>query len=404
MVRTVQCELERRLGPTRFVLAEEMTQSNTQPLLEAAGLEVLQERWSRSKKLRRLLEHAVRHPLRAPRDTLHRNWLNILANVEQVDAIIDVAGYAYGDPWGPSRAWIAAEYLACARDLGKPYVFMPQAWGPFGQSQDRPLYRSLCWHAALLFARDVTSRGHLADLLETQPERIALSPDIAFRFRPDPPEASVPILESLGLGHIGCPLVAVVPNLRVYERTLGVGVENQYVRLLVEVCRLLRRMGAAVLLAPHEIQPTEDGTRDDRLLVSIAAAGVNDPLVRAMTGRYTAEQIKSVLGRCELLVGSRFHAMVAALSCAIPVVALGWSHKYGELLSDFGLAQYAIGHDQFAGADLEATVVRAFASRGELGEQIRSRLPAIWAAVDETFDQTAVMIAGGVGLGIVGKT
>jgi polysaccharide pyruvyl transferase WcaK-like protein len=83
------------------------------------------------------------------------------------------------------------------------------------------------------------------------------------------------------------------------------------------------------------------------------------------------------------------------------VVALGWSHKYDELLIDFGLDRYAVGHDQLAEADLEATVAHAFGRRRELREQIRSRLPAVRAAVDETFDRTAAVIAGGAGLGIL---
>jgi len=38
-------------------------------------------------------------------------------------------------------------------------------------------------------------------------------------------------------------------------------------------------------------------------------------------------------------VASRFHAVVGCLSQSVPTLAFGWSHKYRELLDDFGVAE-----------------------------------------------------------------
>jgi colanic acid/amylovoran biosynthesis protein len=39
-----------------------------------------------------------------------------------------------------------------------------------------------------------------------------------------------------------------------------------------------------------------------------------------------------------IVAGSRFHALLAALSQGVPVIAAGWSHKYLGLLDAYGSA------------------------------------------------------------------
>lgn len=35
-----------------------------------------------------------------------------------------------------------------------------------------------------------------------------------------------------------------------------------------------------------------------------------------------------------MVIGSRYHSLVAALSCGVPCIAIGWSHKYAELMAE----------------------------------------------------------------------
>ena len=42
------------------------------------------------------------------------------------------------------------------------------------------------------------------------------------------------------------------------------------------------------------------------------------------------------------IVTSRFHAMISALVERTPLLVVGWSHKYGEVLAQFGLVDAAM--------------------------------------------------------------
>jgi colanic acid/amylovoran biosynthesis protein len=52
--------------------------------------------------------------------------------------------------------------------------------------------------------------------------------------------------------------------------------------------------------------------------------------------------LKRVIARSWMLVGSRYHSLVAAFSAQVPALALGWSHKYEMLFRDFGCERYVV--------------------------------------------------------------
>lgn len=393
MVRTVQSELAARLSAATFAVPREGAYRKSGRLVSAAGLDVLSGPTARAEKMRRLGARILTRPLHVVQAVNDLRWMECAGIVEKVDAILDVGGYAYGDAWSwLDTAAVTLEYLSAARKRGVPYVFMPQAWGPFENAAGRPAYRRMCEEGSLLYARDESSRRFLAELLGRDASAIRISPDIAFRFHGAAQEEGRRLLEELGLHESGGLLVGVAPNQKVYQRTKGTGLQNEYVRRLCEICIELRRHGATVVLVPHEIQPSDFGTTDDRLLCSMIAASLRDDGVFAMTGRYTAEEIKGAIANFDLLIGSRFHALIAALSQGIPVAALGWSHKYAELLGSFGLERFVVPHEQLADVGIRDLIRELLTGRESLKAQVAGCLPAIQRQVDATFEEVVSTI------------
>jgi polysaccharide pyruvyl transferase WcaK-like protein len=92
----------------------------------------------------------------------------------------------------------------------------------------------------------------------------------------------------------------------------------------------------------------------------------------------TAGELRRLVAGSRVLVTSRFHAMISGLATCTPTVVVGWSHKYREVLDDFGLA--GLGMDSAVLAD-PTTVVDAVVDcagrRDEIASTISAALPAV---------------------------
>lgn len=394
MVLTAKAEVSTRIPNSVFYLpADCMRHKSESTHAEKYGFQINQTRQeSRIRDLGRIAKAWILTSFKM-RDLWRRreDHLETLKMLDGIDAVLDVHGYAFGDPWGEHYATRTALFVEHCRALGKPYIFLPQSWGPFQRKSTLGRYRAICKGAAALFARDEASQVYVANLLGKPQQSIATSPDIAFRFRAASTDEADQLLGELGLKKNAGPLVGIAPNMRVYERAPGADADNAYLQILIKISQLFMGLGATVLLIPHEIKAQQpvDELNDDRLLIMKVAKALGDKRVVAMTGNYTAPQIKSIISRLDLLIGSRFHALVGALSSHVPVVALGWSHKYVELLRDVGLEDYCTGHDELDWDQVRQKVMQAWTERDALSAKLRHCMPAIQSKVDHTFDQVA---------------
>ena len=76
---------------------------------------------------------------------------------------------------------------------------------------------------------------------------------------------------------------------------------------------------------------------DDRFLGALIKEQLGCREVFHSTQVLRADMIKAIIGNCDYVISSRFHALIAALSQRIPALALGWTHKYLELMKEVGL-------------------------------------------------------------------
>lgn len=390
MMHAARVELDRRLGPQRWLALMTEPVNETQRLrLEKAGITVLASHPALNPAPRRSLARAG---LLRVRRKLSSFGATPAANADAgVDAVLDISGYAYGDPWRAGSAKTALRVTEYCRRTNKPYLFLPQAWGPFEKPEILDACARACRSARLVVARDDVSREHLSRLPGVDPARIVQAPDIAFLFAGSGEQRGREIMDRL---RVDCarPVVGIAPNMKVYQRTAGSGEANRYVQVLMEICRYLRAQDADVLLIPHHAVDQETGALDDRILGSLVAAHMADPRVVSWNECPSAADIKSVMAHLDLLVGSRFHALVGTLSSGVPVFALSWSHKYQELLRPFHLDRYVVGVDGMEAETLMPRLREYYQQRETLREDVRAALPVIRRKVERFFDEAAEIL------------
>lgn len=312
----------------------------------------------------------------------------------QVDGVVDVSGFAYGDNWPLSNlknAWAWVDYCRLKK---KPYIFLPQAWGPFEKEKIKFWAKKICQAAALVCSRDNESSHYLADLQNVTPDQVRIAPDIAFLFRGASDFVGISICRDLGLQKDGRPVIGIVPNMRVYERTSGTGAASTYVSLLIGLANYcIQTFKATILLIPNEISVPNATGPDDRFLCGIIESHIRKPeYCFTIREYYSSETVKAIIGQVDMLIASRFHSLVFALSQGVPVLALGWSHKYRELLRSFGIANFVVDHNRFDTDTLVSLVELAWGTRERSKQLILETVPQLQKKVDVLFDEIANMI------------
>jgi hypothetical protein len=236
-------------------------------------------------------------------------------------AVVDLSGFAYGDFWGAGKLErrLGRDLAQWKRD-GRKVILLPQAFGPF---EDRSLadgMRDVLRNADLVFPRDRVSREHLG-ALDARP--LEQSPDFTHE---------VPVVRQPGDPEPGS-YVCLVPNSKL---TVGRGGADvvRYLDFFVDAARrLTKELGVSAVMLRF-------GGAEDAALVEKLMARI-DPKPRAFFAE-DARHAKGLIAGSVAIVSSRFHAIMSALGAAVPCLSVGWSHKYGEAMSEYDCASYSL--------------------------------------------------------------
>ena len=96
--------------------------------------------------------------------------------LEDIDLLIDAAGFAYTSQWGNEPTKQLRDKIRRARSNGTRIVLLPQAFGPFDTAEIKRHMADVLMSSDLVFARDKVSRASLYNLLPNQ-ENVWLAPD-----------------------------------------------------------------------------------------------------------------------------------------------------------------------------------------------------------------------------------
>lgn len=398
MLRTVQREIGRRVPGACFHM---LVSSLERQFAQMAGLLPTVRSSNREELLgsnliirgRRAWEFLHNADFRRAMMTSRGTAREIL-KMKPFDAIIDISGYAYGDAWNVGLCKDTWAWIEYCRKYNKPYIFLPQAWGPFTKNGMAKWARRLSEGASLLFVRDQESLDHLSSLSGKPSDTIRMAPDIVFRFQGAHPNVGSSILRDLGVYIESRPLFGIVPHKGIYKRTQGISTKNKYMQFLAKIANCcIDDFGASVVLLPNQINVPGKNGPDDRFLCGIIESQIKqNKYCFTIRDYHRSETIHSILSHLDLLIASRFHSLVFALSSGIPVIALGWSHKYTELLGSFGLSDYVYPDDQMDQIDIITMLTSAWRNRKDTECLITETLPIMQKEVDATFDLVSDLI------------
>lgn len=292
----------------------------------------------------------------------------IIKAYRNTDIVIDEAGISFVD----SRGFVMNTYaFVCAAVpmlLGTPVVKYSQAMGSFKNGYNRFLAKWILPKINLICARGQGTYDHLKGIgIE---KNVKLCADGAFTM-PDDEEWLKKVDEVCNKDAffndnvIGFSISSVVA-----KKCAKMNIP--YIDTTVSFIEHLEKQGYHVLMIANAARIHSEKSRNNDLLVGdeIYEKISDKENVRWYHKEMDAEEIRSYIGKCRYLIASRFHAMIGALEQKVPVLLIGWSHKYQEVLDMFELGQYAI---DFSKLGLE-TLVEEFKHFTEQEAEIRALL------------------------------
>lgn len=310
-----------------------------------------------------------------------------LRALSEADVVVDVAGISFVD--GRPFPLLVYNVLMTGIPLllGARVVKCSQAMGPFRRPLNRLGARLVLPRLAAVVARGDSTHSNLRDLGLENARRAA---DLAFTMAiPEAArEAAARLLEEHG---VGGPFVAVVPSAVVdgYCRSRGIDYPGRLAALIEGIAET----GTDVILLPHAARPGRPGSRmNDLPLVRELGARVPSERCRLIDRSLPPDVLRAVIERADQLVTSRFHAMISALSVRTPVLVVGWSHKYEEVLGDFGLAEWTLDYSALEAGGLEARFAALREASPAVRARLAERLPAVVADARGSFDAVAAAV------------
>lgn len=231
------------------------------------------------------------------------------------DLVVDSrAGDSFADIYGLPRLITMTLTAELVRKAGVPLVLGPQTIGPFTSRRGRWLAGRSLRQARVVMARDPDSAAASATL--GRPADV-LTTDVVFELDQQPPSGRRDVvLNPSGLlwnsnGHVD---------------------SASYRAIVTDLCRALIGAGRAVTLMAHVL----DSPRvDNDVPVLNELADRTDGGVEIVVPA-SLEQARAVLASAEVVIGSRMHACLNALSVGRPAIPLAYSRKFAPLLGDLG--------------------------------------------------------------------
>ena len=313
MLITTKKMLEAKYPQARFVADASV---GTDEELESLGIEKLYIRrnWMGSRYFRP--KFAIQR-LVADFDRKFPNLFKDKLTLNKVDAIVDIAGFAYTDQWGFKPTQDFSSLSQWYKNNGKKVILLPQAFGSFTSSQIKQAIEKVIDNADMINARDASSYDNLNNIKSSH--NVYQNSDITLfeNYKTD---------NRATLKHSK---VAIIPNMRMLDRG-GDFWKSNYINSLDNIIKVCEELEVEPIMVIHD-HSGEDKKIHTLINSKIKCQSITDPW-----------ELKEYLSNCRFVVGSRFHGLVAALSTGVPVLSLGWSHKYKELLNDFNVSKYLI--------------------------------------------------------------
>ncbi|MCD6577154.1 MAG: polysaccharide pyruvyl transferase family protein [Anaerolineaceae bacterium] len=301
------------------------------------------------------------------------------------DVLLDIGGITFSDgrekflPFNILTIWPAML-------LGVPVVKMAQAVGPFRKLINRFFAKIFLKRCCYIFARGEKTEAYLKDLKYPK-EKTSTSADIAFLYKPEfsltseNENTANTLVEKLkNVRAAGKSVVVLSPSVLVEKQSRQIGLD--YIGVFLDAVNTLGTAAYHFVVVPNATREGSEKVHNNDLLVINAMknraseALLSVELIDWVDYDVNTAGIRRIIQQADVLVTSRYHAMIAGLCLSVPTLVIGWSHKYRETMAYFGLAEYALDFSR-DDVHIAISIIDMLNKKQDIKTKIKKSLPVV---------------------------
>jgi polysaccharide pyruvyl transferase WcaK-like protein len=317
-----------------------------------------------------------------------------LGELLRSDLVCDISGGdSFSDIYGLPRFLRGYLLKRVCQITGKPFILLPQTYGPFKSPVARILARQILNNSQTIYSRDQEGIAVVEKLIGPLP-KIRLCPDVAFIMDPIRPEtAQTSQLEQLkrkGKRIVGLNISGLLYHGG-YTRDNMFGLAGEYTTLVRDIISYFASQADQyVLLVPHVLPSADFAVEDDSIAANKALVDLPADLqdrVIALERGYDQNETKYFIGLCDFFLGARMHATIAALSQCIPAVGLAYSRKFSGVFETAGVADCVLDLRSLNNDQVLVGIQKIFARSEKIRTTLEQTIPSLKSQVFSMFDR-----------------
>ena len=323
-------------------------------------------------------------------------FFKISRALAESDVLLDIGGITFSDgrekylPFNILSIWPSMM-------LGVPVVKMAQAVGPIRKQLNRFFAKLFLTRCAYIFARGEKTAEFLRQFNYPN-DKFDTVADIAFLYQPDyslskenEDRVNTLISHLESVKKQGKEVILFSPSILVESESQKKGLD--YIGRFLDVIKTLDSKDFQYVFMPNATREGSDkGHNNDLLTIARVKAAwevaqIQDRLladVEWVDYDINTASIRRIIAQADVLVTSRYHAMIFGLSLEIPTVVIGWGHKYKETMAYFDLEEYSL--DFGAGeTNLSAIISGTLQNPKAVKEKMRKNQPKVRSLAEKQF-------------------
>lgn len=337
-----------------------------------------------------------------------------LREYRSADIILDMSADLFSDNFDYIRMLKHSIDILSIRLLRKPVIIFAQSPGPFRSKFIGQVIKSILNKTTLITTREEISKDSLLSIGVSKTPIFATACP-AFLFEATSKGRVEQIFKQEGISLDNEPLIGLTfCSFNISVNPMRIIIQNKWLNTmkyllpklfynLVEkrmksvksldthvtadlmpfaqaIDHLVERLHATVLLIPHMYESSSSRYHilsDKGLAEKLCELtnSANTEKIKILKGKYNAEDVKGIIGECDIFISGRMHAAIAAMTQNIPTIVIPYGNKFYGIMQMVG-QQICILEENNTDYII-SKIDYVWRKRGEISKQLEARIPEV---------------------------